>query len=265
MAGRPYVTSRSGRFQWWMQRVSAVLLLVLVFVHFFLQHFTQDAVTTGLTVSARFNNPWWQGFYVIFVVLGLYHGVNGLVGIMLDYMPHKLIRGIVAMVLWTAAAFIGVIGIANVVTPRPLSETKEFYAENGFAEGATRGSPPLAPEVSYDYTPPFAELPMLRYYLVEHTHHDEAVDVAQLFGGERYQIPKDQVEAISGGFDTWLLEVIAEGEPDSDAKRRGEIFSSLYEYAVWAANVRKANAERSGNQDVLQRLSGVPAYAPSIH
>ena len=76
MAGRPYVTSRSGRFQWLMQRVSAVLLLALVFVHFAIQHFTADAVTTGLTVSARFNDPYWQGFYVIFVVLGLYHGVN---------------------------------------------------------------------------------------------------------------------------------------------------------------------------------------------
>ena len=39
----PYVSSRSGRFQWMMQRVSAVLLLFLAFGHFGLQHFTADA------------------------------------------------------------------------------------------------------------------------------------------------------------------------------------------------------------------------------
>ena len=43
--GAPYVSSRSGRFQWMMQRVSAVLLLVLTFSHFGLQHFTAEAVS----------------------------------------------------------------------------------------------------------------------------------------------------------------------------------------------------------------------------
>ena len=79
-------------FQWMMQRVSAVLLLVLTFGHFGLQHFTASAVSTGLTVTARMNDPFWQGYYIMFVVLAMYHGINGVYGIFLDYGPKQMTR-----------------------------------------------------------------------------------------------------------------------------------------------------------------------------
>ena len=123
----------------------------------------------------------------------------------------------------------------------------------------------MVAEKSYDYRPAFAELPMLRYYLVEHTHHDASVDIDALFGGETYQIPKEQVDAVSTGFNTWLLETIAAGEPSNDDKDRAAIFSSLYEYALWAANVRKANAGDDGDADVRERLASTPSYDPTIH
>ena len=85
---QPYVTTRSGSIQWLMQRVSAALLVLLAFGHFGLQHFTSDAVSTGLTVSARMNDAWWQAYYVIFIALALYHGINGLVGSRATYLPE---------------------------------------------------------------------------------------------------------------------------------------------------------------------------------
>ena len=80
---------RSGRFQWMMQRVSAVLLLVLTFSHFGLQHFTAEAVSTDLTVTAQMNDPFWLGYYIMFIVLAMYHGINGVYGMFLDYGPNK--------------------------------------------------------------------------------------------------------------------------------------------------------------------------------
>ena len=263
MAGRPYTSSRSGRFQWMMQRVSAVLLVVLVFVHFGLQHFTSSAVTTGLTVAARFNDPYWQGFYILFVVLGLYHGINGLVGIWYDYMPKPLLRNVVAMLLWTVGTFFGAVAIGNIVNPRPLGEVKVFYAENGLAVGATRGNPPLAAEYSYDYRSSRAAIPLLRYYLIEHTHRDTEVDVPAIFG-EHYQIPADEAAAVAQRFDRWLLDTIDAGEPPR-ADNGHAIFSSTYEFAVWAANVRRANADSAGDAELAARLATVPTYSPTIH
>ncbi|MDA3963176.1 MAG: hypothetical protein PF961_20520 [Planctomycetota bacterium] len=265
MAGRPYTSSRSGKVQWMMQRVSAVLLLVLVFVHFGIQHFTSDAVTTGLTVAARFNSPYWQGFYILFVALGLYHGINGLIGIWYDYMQKPLARNVVAMLLWTAGAYFGGVAMMNIINPRPLAEVKTFYAVNGLAVGATRGNPPVAMEYSYDFRSNRAAIPLLRYYLEKHTHQDSEaeVDVEAIFG-DAYQISAEDAPAIAKKFDRWLLDTIAVGDPKREAKGHG-IFSSTYEFAVWAANVRKANAEADGTADVSARLAPVPAYSPTIH
>ena len=263
MAGRPYVSSRSGRFQWMMQRVSAVLLLVLVFVHFALQHFTPDAVSTGLTVAARFNNPWWQAFYVIFVVLGLYHGVNGLIGIINDYAPKQLVRGIAALVLWTAAAAFIIVGVKNILTPRPLGEVKVHYALNGFSAGVSHGSPPSVGK-EYDYRIAHAELPLLRHYLIQHVHGGESVDVAAIFG-DRERIPAEEADSVGSAFDDWVRSEVAKGPIANNERGRNAIFSSVYEFAVWAGNVRKVNAKQTGDEVVAGRYNTLPAYSPTLH
>jgi len=263
MSYRPYVSSRSGRFQWVMQRVSAVLLLFLVFAHFILQHFTASAVTTGLTVSARFNDPMWQGFYVIFVVLGLYHGINGLIGIVNAYMPKPILRGITWIVLWTLAAVFTVLGISNIVSPRPLGEVKLHYAEHGFSAGETRGSPPLAPAYTYSFRDQGAELPMLRWYLMHHVHSEEPVAIDVIFGTQ-HPIPEANVAEIGSAFDRWAREQISYGPASIDERDRDAIFSSTYEFAIWALNVRRANAQARGDEAVADRLSDAPPYAPTL-
>jgi len=270
MAGRPYVSSRSGRFQWIMQRVSAVLLIGLAFTHFALQHFTSSAVSTGLTVSQRFNDPWWQGFYIIFVVLGLYHGINGLVGILYDYMPRPLWRGICSTTLWTTGLFFMVVGSAAVLDPRPLGDVKQHYAIHGFSAGSSRGSPPVAPARSYDYRREDMELNLLRHYLALHTHHDSAVEVDAIFGDG----PVDTARAVAAGerLDDWIARRIADGPVRDSERDHSQIFASSYEFAVWAANVRQANAqERLARTDsdqasaaVLERLAGSPRYQAEL-
>jgi succinate dehydrogenase / fumarate reductase membrane anchor subunit len=105
-----HISTRAGSGQWVMQRVSAMLLVGLAAVHFGLQHFTSDAVSTGLTVAARLNNPYWQAFYVVFIVLAMYHGINGVVGIVRDYNPRRGLRVGAELALWSLAAFFVVLG-----------------------------------------------------------------------------------------------------------------------------------------------------------
>lgn len=248
-----YTSSRTGSRQWLLQRISAVLLLGLAFSHFGIQHFTSDAVTTGLTVAHRANNPWWQGYYIVFVVLALYHGVNGLVGIIRDYRPRPIIRGIIELVLWSIALYFAVVGCRNFLNPTPTGAVKEFYATNGFPAGAASGHPPgLQGSIRYDFTSQLRELHLLAYYLEKHTHRSEDTALADIFAHTRVSeeaLTDGEISAAAASFDGWCIARIKDGAPAVAHRVRDEIFSSSYEFAVWAAHVRMANSRARGEDD----------------
>lgn len=273
MAGRPYVSSRSGRFQWMMQRASALLLIFFAFFHFGLQHFTAEAVSTGLTVAERMNNPFWQSYYIVFIVLAMYHGVNGIMGIAFDYAPKPLARGLIALGLWTAAAIFGAIGLANILTPQPVSAVKQYYTEAGFAAGESQGPSPLSFE--YSFRTEVRELQKFAYYLEHHTALAGGFDPASIFGALPEGKSADDAEVITlagDAFDAWVMATISAGPPEVEDRDRSELFSSAYELAVWAGNVRKVNAEHrlkvdandARAQAVVDHLTAIPAYTANL-
>jgi len=281
----PYVSSRTGSAQWLMQRISAVALIFLAFLHFGIQHFTPDAVSTGLTVSARANNPWWQAYYIVFVVLALYHGVNGVVGIIRDYKPRPLARGIIELLLWSLAAWFAIIGIKNFINPLPLGGVKEFYAKNGLPVGESAGHPPIPGGAKYyDFRAELRELHLLAFYLEHHTHRTEKASLAEIFGHagrpDAATASSANVTAAGEAFDVWLLSQALTSPLPPEQRDRAEIFSTTREFAIWAAAVRVADAENrrrapSSQRDVmhdaadaaiLERLSRIPSYsATALH
>ena len=104
---------------WYLQRVTGGLLLVLLAAHFWVEHFMSAPVRRGeLTyqvVVARLSNPAWEIIDVVFLLVALYHGLNGLRGIVLDYGPFArrtvgalntaLILVGIAWAWWGIAAF----------------------------------------------------------------------------------------------------------------------------------------------------------------
>ena len=268
----PYISRRTGSTQWLMQRVSAAVLVVLAFLHFGIQHFTSDAVSTGLTVASRMNNPWWQAYYVLFITLALYHGVNGLVGIIRDYAPPAKWRFVAESLLWITAITFGARGLANVVQPTPASAVKASYAERGFPAGPSIGNPPSFP-ISYDFHTELRELFLLEYYLEKHTTRTETTATTAIFAHKPGAPTPEAVTASGAAFDQWLLSEIAKGAPKADTTHHSTLcdplFSSSYEFAVWAANVRKANAVTRGsspeNAAITARLAAAPAYNAAIH
>ena len=268
-----YISGRAGQVQWVMQRVSAVLLLGFAGLHFGLQHFTSDAVSTGLTVATRLNNPYWQAYYIVFVVLAMYHGINGVIGIIRDYNPRRSLRVPAEVALWSLAAFFVVLGMRNVVTPVPLGTVKESYAARGFAKGESPGNPPSLP-IAYDFRDELRELSLLEYYLEQHVHRTEGAPLAEIFAHQadvrlRNLKPEEATAAVATSgmaFDRWAKGVIANGPVDPAERRRLSAFSSSYEFAVWAANVRAANAKLRNDQPTVERWTAKPAYrATELH
>ncbi len=268
-----YISNRAGSIQWIMQRVSAMLLVGLAGVHFGLQHFTSDAVSTGLTVASRLNNPYWQAYYIIFIALAMYHGINGVVGIVRDYNPRRGLRIGAEFVLWSLAAYFMVLGIKNVASPVPLGAVKESYAERGFPKGESPGNPPTY-AISYDFRDELRELALLEYYLEHHVNRTEAASLGEVFGHDAsvrlLNLDKDEaarkVAASGAAFDAWIANTVALGPVDPQHRKRLKTFSSSYEFAVWAGQVRVADAKLRSDVVALGRLSNLPAYrATALH
>ena len=264
----PYLSRRTGSNQWLMQRVSAFLLVGLAFTHFAIQHFTSDAVSTGLTVAARLNNPWWQAYYVVFIALALYHGVNGVVGIIRDYNPRPSLSLWIELVIWSAAALFAARGIVNIASPVPLSAVKENYAARGFPSGETRGNPPISP-MSFDFRSELRELLLLEYYLEKHTHRTDSTPLSEVFAHAPGRAVEEKSVAAAGtAFDAWIAKQTAQLPPPQGDRDRHQTFSSSYEFALWAKDVRRANAQArggssSGDRDILDRLRQLPVYNAS--
>ncbi len=72
-----------------MQRITGLALLILLILHFWVEHFTRDVRENGLTfevVQRRFfGNPWFVTIDVAFLIIALYHGLNGIRNIIFDF------------------------------------------------------------------------------------------------------------------------------------------------------------------------------------
>ncbi len=100
-------SAKSGEWNWLLQRVSGVALLVLLLGHFFVEHFVGHTGLTYQAVAARFASLGWKIFDLTFVVFALYHGINGIFMVIEDYV-HSGWR-----VFWKG--FFWVVGIVYLV------------------------------------------------------------------------------------------------------------------------------------------------------
>ena len=112
----------SGRaINWYLQRVTGAALLVLLIMHFWVEHFTAEVRTpAGLTfevIQRRFfHNPWFVAVDITFLFIALYHGLNGVRNILLDYgrlarlrtpITVALVLGGLFVAYWGVTAFVG--------------------------------------------------------------------------------------------------------------------------------------------------------------
>ena len=113
-------TSRSGSMAWLLQRISAVILFILLLFHFITYHF----LTTGRSVSyqqvlERAQSWWFPLLQFAFLVTALYHGLNGVWSVLEDYTASKTWRLVWYSLLLTvgvALLFVGTLTIIKLYT-----------------------------------------------------------------------------------------------------------------------------------------------------
>jgi len=82
-----------GAIHWLLQRVTGIMLVLLLILHTVIAHYTVPS--GGLTyqwVASRMAYPLWKLFYLFFLLLCAYHGLNGLWMIVQDYVRRDCLR-----------------------------------------------------------------------------------------------------------------------------------------------------------------------------
>lgn len=88
-----------GTAGWLFQRLSGVILIAGLLLHFSVMHFSGQEQITYAFVIKRISTPSWKAFDLLFLVIILYHGFNGLWGIAAEYAGSarllKLFQGLI--------------------------------------------------------------------------------------------------------------------------------------------------------------------------
>ena len=109
---------RSGGAFWWLfQRVSGAFLLLALLVHFWVLHFfpAEGGAITFQTVMARLQHPLWKAFDMLFLVFAIYHGMNGALLLVHDYIKRSGFRLVVIGLLWIVAIYLLILGSITIM------------------------------------------------------------------------------------------------------------------------------------------------------
>lgn len=95
---------------WYLHRVAGGLLLLLLIAHFWVEHFASERLLRGElsyeAIQARIRMPLWQTIDIAFLFVALYHGLNGVRNIVLDY--SRIGQRAARLVTWALVA-VGVV------------------------------------------------------------------------------------------------------------------------------------------------------------
>ena len=94
-------TSR-GVYGWFLQRITGLFLAFFLIVHLNVMHFSEGSLEIDFaSVTARLqSSPFWAAFYILFIPSVVFHGLNGIWGIYMDYRPGLRAKKSVLFILW---------------------------------------------------------------------------------------------------------------------------------------------------------------------
>ncbi len=105
-----------GALQWFLQRVSGLVLVPMLLTHLLTMHRYHEHGLAWNDVITLLNKPYWQVLEVSFLVLALYHGLNGGYSIVQDYVRSPGLRLTINAVMLVAGLGLLAFGLVTVFT-----------------------------------------------------------------------------------------------------------------------------------------------------
>jgi succinate dehydrogenase / fumarate reductase membrane anchor subunit len=112
-------SSKSGALVWFWQRISAVILFVMLLFHFVSYHFMAKGSYEWSRVVTKMQSPWFNLIQFMFLITALYHGLNGVWMVSEDYIhsrPGRIVVLSILFVLGISLFFIGTLTIFKVAS-----------------------------------------------------------------------------------------------------------------------------------------------------
>jgi succinate dehydrogenase / fumarate reductase membrane anchor subunit len=85
-------TSKTGAIAWLFQRITAIVLFIMLLVHFVTYHFMAEGAYNWEKVVSKMQSPWFNLLQFLFLITALYHGLNGVWMVVEDYIHNKFWR-----------------------------------------------------------------------------------------------------------------------------------------------------------------------------
>ncbi len=102
-----------GILLWFSQRLSGLILLVMLLAHFYFLHYFQEGFVTYDKVAARLSLTSWKVFDIVFLASAVFHGVNGLWTVVLEYVhKDRLQRVLLGVLLLVGLLLLGIGGFS---------------------------------------------------------------------------------------------------------------------------------------------------------
>ena len=128
MNGYKYGGSKNtGSIGWLLQRITAVLLLLLLLAHFVVIHYSGTGDVNFDIVKDRLMHPVWGPVWktITLLLLGtaLFHGLNGVWGVLLDYIRSGAVRIWLFSLIVTIGLILVTLGSITILTFRGPPES----------------------------------------------------------------------------------------------------------------------------------------------
>jgi succinate dehydrogenase / fumarate reductase membrane anchor subunit len=101
------VSNNSGTFQWFFQRISGIFILLIAIIHLGAVHFGFNILDLG--------SPAWKVAHMLFMILLLFHILNGFWILIEDYIHTQWIRLSLFGLTWVVGLIFFVLGFVTLV------------------------------------------------------------------------------------------------------------------------------------------------------
>lgn len=116
---KQFGTRSGGSTAWIWQRITGIVLLIVLLLHYLFLHFMNGGNVTFGEVSSRLASPLWKTIDITFLSAALYHSVTGVMMSIHDYIHRPVLRVVLVSITYVVGIILLITGVMTVVTLAP--------------------------------------------------------------------------------------------------------------------------------------------------